>query len=413
MTPDAPGAMTPEVAPPSPIGTPEFIDDPYPTYAWLRDRRPAFDDHLGAWVVTRFDDVSTVLADPRLSSTGRVHALLQRAMPDRYEETRWIGDHFDRTLPFLSPPRHTLIRALLMKALTPRMVESLRPGVQELTDGYLDAAPDGPFDICASLTLPLPMAVISLLLGVPMSDSGLFIGWTADVFSVFSPAREVPRVIDRVARGLNGAREYLADLVTQRRRSLGTDLVSLMITLRNEEGRSLTDEDIVANCLTMYTAGHETTQGLLGNGLLAILSSPVAADVVRTQPGAIRSVIEEALRYDSPLQRGWRVATDAVELNGATIAAGDLVAFFLGAANRDSGRFADPERFDPVRTPNRHLAFGYGPHFCIGAGLARMEAEVVFASVLRRYPHIALEGRAPERRRDITFRVLDSLWVAA
>jgi cytochrome P450 len=186
-----------------------------------------------------------------------------------------------------------------------------------------------------------------------------------------------------------------------------------MITSRDEEGRALTDEDIVANCLTMYTAGHETTQGLLGNGLLAILSSPVAADLVRTQPGTIKPVIEEALRYDSPLQRGWRVATGEVELNGASIASGDLVAFFLGAANRDPGRFADAERFDPVRSPNRHLAFGYGPHFCIGAGLARMEAEVVFATVLRRYPHIALEGRAPVRRRDITFRVIDSLWVAA
>jgi cytochrome P450 len=396
--------------PPAPVGSEAFIEDPYPTYAALRRAAPRYNEILGAWVVTRFNDVSAVLAHPGLSSAGRVHALLQQALPERAEETKWIGDHFDRTLPFLTPPAHTVVRSLLMKALTPRKVEALRPDIERLTDQYL-ASVDGPyFDLARTLTLPLPMAVISSLLGVPPEDGTLFAKWTADVFTIFSPARDLPSSIDQVATSLGEARSYLSELVSDKRKFPGDDLVSLMIQSRDDAGNHLRHEDIVANSLTMYTAGHETTQGLLGNGLLAILRTPGAADRLRSDRRTIFTGVEEMLRYDSPLQRGWRLAMQDVEIGSSQIRRGDLVAFFLGAANRDPDRFAEPDTFDVERYPNKHLGFGHGPHFCIGAGLARVEAEVVIKAVVHRYRSMTIAG-PPIRRRDMTFRVLDSLRV--
>jgi cytochrome P450 len=393
-----------------PIGSPEFIEDPYPTYAALRaSRPPSFDPFLGAWVITRFDDVAVVLGERRLASTGRVHALLKKAVPESYAESRWIAEHFDRTLPFLAPPRHGVIRALLMRVLTPRRVEGLRPGIERLVADLLDGMSRPEIDLAETLTLPLPMAVISLLLDVPEADAPLFTGWTKGLFSIFSPASQVPSALPGVSSSLRDATSYLADLVSDRRRHQGDDMISLLIQARDEEGNSLTDAEIISNCLTMYTAGHETTQGLLGNGMLALLRSGHAMDALRRSPEIIGTAVEEMLRFDSPLQRGWRVAAEDVEVAGAHVLAGDLVAFFLGAANRDASRFMDADTFDVTRSPNRHLAFGYGPHFCVGAGLARLEAEVAVQAALARYRRIELATRPPARRPDITFRILDSL----
>ena len=398
---------------PPPLGSPAALDNPYPTYAWLRERPIAFDEALGGWVVTRYVDVAAVMANPRLSSARRVHALLRRAVPERASELAWVGEHFDRTLPFLAPPRHTRVRSAVMKALTPRMVETLRPGTQALVDRLLDDINGPAFDLAERVTLPLPMLVISILLGVPEADRSLFVRWTADIFAIFGPAAEVPRVADQVAASLAEARGYLTDLVTRRRRMPGDDLMSLLLAVRDEQDRPLDEEDVVANCLTIYTAGHETTQGLLGNGLHALLVTPAAIATLRAEPGSIRLAIEEMLRFDSPLQRGWRVAEESLEVAGARITSGDLVLFFLGAANRDPVHFGDPDTFDIRRHPNRHLGFGHGPHFCIGAGLARLEAEVAIPAVLRRFPRLRLADEPPTRRPDLSFRVFQALAVEA
>lgn len=391
------------------IGSPAFLEDPYPTYAACRAGPPFRDERLGGWVLTRYGDISAALAEPRLSSTGRVHALLQGVAPERVSETRWVGDHFDRTLPFLAPPRHTVIRSLLMQALTPRAVSAMRPGIADFVTRFLDTAPDDRFDLATRLTLPLPMAVISLLLGVPQEDRDLFLGWTADVFAIFRPAAEVPNVLDRVQAGLRDARTYLVDLVAVRRADPGTDLISRLIGAEDEAGRKLDEDDIVANCLTLFTAGHETTQGLLGNGALALLDDPTQLGRARATPGMLASAIEEMLRYDSPLQRGWRVASADIDIGGVRVGSGELVFLFIGSANRDATQFPDPDLFDVGRHPNRHLAFGHGPHFCIGAGLARLEASVVFETLLARYPRLRRAHGPAVRRPDMTFRILSSL----
>lgn len=393
------------------VGSPEFLIDPYPTYASLRQHNPYFDESLGHWVVTRFDDVSAVLANPRLSSAGRVHALLRQALPDRLDSTRWIGEHFDRTLPFLQPPRHGLIRSLLVKVLTPRHVEGMRPGIERLVATLLDETPASEIDLAETLTLPLPMAVISLLLDVPPGNEALFVTWTRDLFSIFGPASSLPDNIDRVSVALRAMADYMGDLVRERSTAPGDDVISLLLAARDDEGRRLTAEEVVSNCITMYTAGHETTQGLLGNGLLALAMTPGATDRVRRERALLPRAIEEMLRYDSPLQRGWRVATAAVEVGGSAIPTDALVAFFIGAANRDPSRFPEPDRFNVERHPNRHLAFGHGPHFCIGAGLARLEAEVAVGAVLDRFDQMTVVGE-PVRRWDMAFRVLEALPVS-
>jgi cytochrome P450 len=393
-----------------PIGSPEFFEDPYPTYAAARENpSPSFDPFLGAWVITRFDDVASVLGEKRLASTGRVHALLRRTVPDAYSESRWIAEHFDRTLPFLAPPRHTVIRALLMRVLTPRRVEGLRPGIEQLVKDLLDDATGPEIDLAETLTLPLPMAVISLLLDVPQADAPLFVKWTKGLFSIFSPASEVPSVLPRVSSSLHEATAYLGYLVADRKRNPGDDMISLLIEARDEDGHTLSDAEVVSNCLTMYTAGHETTQGLLGNGITALLQSEQASSALRQSSELIGTAVEEMLRFDSPLQRGWRVASEDLDVAGADVREGDLVAFFLGAANRDPLKFVDADIFDVRRSPNRHLAFGYGPHFCVGAGLARLEAEIAVRQLLSRYRRLELGAAPPIRRPDITFRILDRL----
>ena len=349
--------------------TPEFRADPYPVYAQLRAQDPVRRTGLGLWVLTRYDDVATVLRDPRFSREGFEAAFAvvdgTPAEPGRRQPSMLYRD----------PPDHTRLRAAVSRAFTPRVVEALRPRIQQLVDELLDRVQDaGTMDVIADLAAPLPVAVIGELLGVPPEDWATLTPLSADVARSLD-ALPVPADREVVERGRTARRmlgTYFRHLVAARRCRPRDDLVSRLIAA-TDQGYPLSEEELVGMAVLLAVAGHETTTHLIGNGVLALLRHPDQLARLREEPGLLPSAIEELARYDAPVQRTWRITTTAVKLGGRTMPAGALVVAVLGAANRDPARFAEPDRLDVSRPDNAHLAFGAGVHHCLGVALARLE----------------------------------------
>jgi cytochrome P450 len=301
------------------------------------------------------------------------------------------------TMLLQDPPDHTRLRTLVSRAFTPRAIEGLHGQIQSIMDGLLDAIVDrGAADLIADFAYPLPVSVINEMLGVPARDRALFRQWSFDI------ARSLDAIVlpdpDIIARG-NAAGAaigaYFEDLVAERRRAPRADLLSAMIAVE-EAGDRLSIEELLATGLLLFLAGHETTTNLIGNGVLALLRHPEELRRLREDPALVESAVEELLRYDSPVQRVSRLVYEDVTLGDRTIPAGSLVLGLLGAANRDPDHFPEPDRLDLRRRDNRHLAFGWGIHFCLGAPLARLEGQLAFRTLLRRLPNLAL---AAERDR--------------
>jgi len=383
---------------------PEFHSNPYPFYRALREEDPVHQSPLGFWVCTRYDDAVMILRDPRFGREG---------MAKRMEARLGLTQDTSRArdMLFQDPPDHTRLRALVSRAFTPRVVEVMRPHIQEIVDGLLDRV-DGAraMDVIEDLAYPLPVTVICEMLGVPAADQDIFKSWSTDIARSLDAAI-LPADSDAIPRGRDarlGLADYFRSLIATRRKDPKPDLLSALIAAE-EEGNKLSEGELVSTCMLLLIAGHETTVNLIGNGLLALLQHPDQLRALRDDPGLIQTGVEELLRFDGPVQRTGRMTTAEVEIGDKRIPRDSVVVSVIGAANRDPKQFADPDRLDVSRKDNRHIAFGFGIHFCLGAPLARLEGQLALGTLLRRMPKLALVSDVPEWRESSTLRGLKSL----
>ena len=383
---------------------PEFLADPYPTYHRLRDEDPVHHSPMDFWVLTRYEDVAAVLRDPRFIKEPLVSMVAARfgvSVPPG------VGlSMLDR-----DPPDHTRLRSLVSKAFTPRVVEGLRPRIQKMVDELITRAEAvGTMDLIEEFAYPIPVNVICEMLGVPVEDHERFKGWSLDIArgldSVWLPPEsEIPK---RSGAARHAIGDYMRGLIAERRASPRGDLLSALIAAE-EAGDKLGEDELIATCILLLIAGHETTVNLIGNGTLALLRHPEELRRLRETPGLITSAVEELLRYDGPVQRTARITSTAVTIGGRTIPKGEMVMPFIGAADRDPSQFPDPDRLDLGRADNRHIAFGWGIHFCLGAPLARVEGQIAIDTLVRRLPRLALVNDEPEHRQSLTLRGLKAL----
>ena len=374
---------------------PETARNPWPVYARLRAGDPVhWSPALRGWMLTRHDDVMAAQRDRRFSA-DRATPFADRMEAAARPDIARMGRVLARWMVFSDPPRHPALRRLTLEAFTPKAVESLRGRIGALVDDLLDRMDAaGPArDLMEDFARPLPAAVIAHILGVPERDVGRFRRWSDDIAGVVGRARSDPGRLETGAAALAALDAYLEGIVAERRRAGASGaLVDKLIAARDADA-ALTEEELVANCALLLFAGHETTTHLIGNGVRLLLERPDRFAALRRDPALAAGAVEEILRCEGAAHAIARVATEDVALRGKTIARGDRVFLMLGAANRDPEVFDDPETFDIRRKPGRHLAFGYGPHFCVGAPLARLEGEVALNRLAARFPDMALAER--------------------
>ena len=386
---------------------PEFHADPYPFYRRLREQDPVHRTAMGFWVLTRYEDCVAVLRDQRFGRE-EFQQMLTAVYGNDTEKPQ-----LPRSMLFRDPPDHTRLRALVSKAFTPRTIEVMRGHIQDIVDRLLGRAlAQGGMDVMEDLAYPLPVTVICEMLGVPVGDHASIRGWSADIARSLD-AIGLPSDQSIVERG-RIARRQLADyfraLVPERRARPQPDLLSGLLAAE-EQGDKLTEPEVIAMCLLLFIAGHETTVNLIGNGLLALLRHPEQLARVQADPALVPNAVEELLRYDSPVQRTARITTEEVDLAGHHITKGAMVVVALGAANRDPAQFADPDRLDVTRRDVRHVSFGFGIHFCLGAPLARVEGQIALGALLRRAPGLTLDEPTLEWRESSVLRGLKRLRV--
>jgi hypothetical protein len=382
---------------------PDRVRDPYPGYRALREHAPVYRSPLlRVWALSRHADVSAVLKDPS-SSVRR----LESAAVRRVGAFRGLRPEFremiERNLLMLDPPDHTRLRGLVGKAFTPRVVERLRPRIQELVEGLLDQAERrGSIELMRDFAYPLPATVIAEMLGVPAVDRPRFMRWSNDLAALLDPfhAPGGPAAAQAAFVEMAG---YFREIFAERRRAPREDLISALVAVE-ERGDSLAEAELVSLCGLLLGAGYETTANLIGNAVVALLRNPGERKRLADDPGLIGSAVEEFLRYESPVQATDRVLTRDLEIRGTCIRRGELVVLLLASANRDPERFPDPDRLDLGRADNPHFAFGQGAHFCLGAQLARVEAQIALGSLVRRFPRFEGPPDPPAWRPSITLR---------
>ena len=386
---------------------PEFVADPYPMYQRLQADDPVHHSPLGFWVLTRYADVIASLRDGRLIKepiAAFVAARFGIAVPPGLGLSMLDRD----------PPDHTRLRGLVSKAFTPKALERLRPDIQRIVTGLLDRVDGhGEMDLIDEFAYPLPVNVICDMLGVPVRDHERFKQWGLDIARGLDAIMLPPdsEVGQRSMAGRRALAAYFRELIAERRAAPRDDMLSALIAAE-EAGDKLNEEELLATCILLLVAGHETTVNLIGNGTLALLRHPGELSRLRDDPGIIGPAVEELLRFDGPVQRTARIPSEDVVIGGRTIPKGEMVMPFLGAADRDPAQFPDPQRLDLTRADNRHIAFGMGVHFCLGAPLARMEGQIAINTLLKRLPKLALATDKPEFRQSLTLRGLQSLPVS-
>lgn len=389
---------------------PAFIADPYPALHALREGHGVGTDLLGAqWFVTRYDDVYRILYDRELSadpanadpgtSMGFIHAV--------------SGEHRDepQSILMMDEPGHTRLRKLVNKAFTPRAVEALRPRAGAIAAELLDALSGQPeFDLMAAFAQPYPTTVIAEMIGVDPADRVQFKAWSDLAVRGLDPFLS-PEDRARTGQAGGALRDYFRRALAERRRALRDDLVSRLIAA-HDENDALTEPEMVVMLSLLLTAGNVTTTDLIGNGVKTLLDHPAELQRLRDDPALIPNAVEEILRFDPPVIETWRTSSEPVEVCGHAIAARQTIAPSLAAANHDPRHFPDPERFDVTRQEVDHLSFGGGIHYCLGASLARLEAQVAVAQLVDRFPRLRkADGREPVYRALPGFRGMESFWV--
>ena len=417
---------------------PDVRSNPYPFYKQLREQDPVhWDEEMEFWVLSRFDDIASLYTDDRFSRAQGLMRGFERLSKEDRQIAQPVYHSFSKTVFYADPPYHTHLRGLMNHAFTPRRVEQLRPYIQEIVDDLLDVAQvRGEMDIVQDLAYPVPVMVIAELLGLPASDRARFKGWSDDLFAILGTVRHKSQhLLERAAQSLSEMTEYVGRLSQARRENPQDDLLSALLASTDEEYQSyhhdlpsqpptgelvhepqafstLSQEELVANINILLSTGHETTTHLIGNGLLALLQHPEQKRKLHEHPALLPAAIEEVMRYDNPVQITYRSVLADAEINGKLIRKGELVNTIIGAANRDPLRYANPDSFDITRNEGRHLGFGLGIHFCIGAPLVRLEAEIAFETILRRFPNLQLATESLDWQEHPIFRGLRSLPVA-
>jgi cytochrome P450 len=388
---------------------PEFIRDPYPHYERLRTADPMHVTAQGAFVASRHAEVSLVMRDKRFGK-DYVERTVRRYGPKIMEEP--VFRSMSHWMLQQDPPDHTRLRGLVVKAFTARRVEDMRPRIQQVVDQTLDAvAARGHMDLIEDFAFRLPVTIICDMLGIPEDHREVFYKSSREGGRLLDPVLLSPAEIEQANAGHTMAQMYFQQLFELRRKSPGDDLTTQLVQAE-EDGSKLSNEELTANIILLFGAGHETTVNLIGNGLLALHRHPDQLALLKANPALITNAIEEFLRYDSSVQMTGRVTLEDIDdLGGKKIPKGESVLCLLGSANRDPAVYPDrPDRLDIARPNVRPLSFGGGIHFCLGAQLARIEAEIAIATLLRRLPELKLDdAENPEWRPTFVLRGLKRL----
>lgn len=389
---------------------PLLRSDPYSVYRELREQDPvAWSSLLQVYILTRYDDVLATLKDHGRFSSDRTKAVnpLVQALEQYRLASGPIGT--TQTMLSLDPPAHTRMRNLVNRAFTPRVVEKSRPHIADIAEELLDQLPDPEqIDVVSDLAVPLPVIVIAEILGVPPGDRALFKAWSNDIAGTLGGALQPPSVMDRARDSANELAEYFRARIAERRAEPRDDLLSAMIAAE-EAGDLLSEDEVIATATLLLIAGNETTTNLIGNGMLALLRFPEERRRIQADPSLLPTAVDEMLRFDGPAQMTSRIVTEELTLRDKKMQPGQVVLCALAAANHDLEQFPDPDRFDAGRTPNRHLAFGQGIHYCLGAPLAVVEARIAFEALLRRFPEPEAQFESPDWGPSFILRGLNSL----
>ncbi|NVH71192.1 cytochrome P450 [Paraburkholderia sp. JPY432] len=379
--------------------SPAFYADPYPVYRALRTYDPIRRMPDGSLFLTRFRDVQAVYRDPKTFSSDKTVEFRPK-----YGDSPLYAHH-TTSLVFNDPPRHTRVRKLIAGALTARAIAAMEPALIQLVDGLLDAAAQRRrIDLIGEFAAAIPVEVIGNLLDVPHEERAPLRDWSLAILGALEPSLTDAQ-FERGNRAVSEFVDYLRGLVARRRREPGDPQHDVLTRLIQGEGpdEQLSEAELLQNCIFILNAGHETTTNLIGNGLVTLSQWPDERAALLREPESIGTAVEECLRFESSNQLGNRMTTVDTEIGGVAVARGTPVTLCIGAANRDPEQFAEPERFDIRRDPNRHLAFGFGIHQCAGLSLARLEARIAIGRFVRRFPAYHVDGE-PTRGGRVRFR---------
>jgi cytochrome P450 len=379
--------------------TPGFLADPYPTYrALLRENPVSWEPMMEMWIFTRYKDVEAILTHPNTSADRRSAQNKFAEMARQQESAQDFGP-FSRAPTMLTsdPPLHTRLRRLVSKAFTPRAVENLRPRIQQIVDEMLDEAEKrGSMDLPVDLGYPVPVIVIAEMLGVPPEDRAMFKKWSDEVVATLGGPFIAPDVMTRAREAIMSLADYLVPIIRDRRENPREDLISALVAAE-EQGQVLSEDEIFSTSILLLIAGNETTTHLIGNGTYALLKNPDQLALLREKPELINSAVEELLRYIGPVQLTGRVMKEDTVFGGQLVPQGQVATVLLGAANHDPDKWGDTaDVLDITRDPKDHMAFGDGIHFCLGAPLARAEAQIAIGSMVKRFPNLRLDLDEPE-----------------
>lgn len=409
-------AISPESLITESLESGDYYKNPYPLFAELRANNPIhFSNTIGGWVLTRYREVELVLRDhENYSSKGRVTHLLNQLSSEAQAKIKLLHAHFAIGLAHSDAPEHRRIRSLLAQSFTPKIIDSLRPEITTQAQSLV-AKLEGDIDLIAELLTPLPALIVGKLLGSKPTDLPNLIRWAHAVNGLYERGGKISEEKALHAEAmLREMRDFVLELVSERRALKQADKLESADVLSNlvlQEEESLTDQELLSTVVTLFVAGHETTTHLLGNGILALLLRQDVLNEARKDETKIPLIVEEMARFDGSVPRSWRLAKSDLELSGVQIKKGDLVLPILAAANRDPEVFEDPDKFDLHRENKRHLAYGKGVHVCLGAPLARLEAQELLKALFQRFSHIELNADAQslEWRKDLALRGLLSL----
>ena len=391
--------------------SPEFRADPYPLYARLREATAATPTPFGSVLVTRHEPVDRVLRSPAFRTPRGYREADDPGGPPRFDPAGALTRHRRHWILFQSGEAHARLRRLITKVFTPRAVRELAPRIEAMVDGLLAPAIErGTMEVIGDLAYPLPSTVICELLGIPESDRDLNRAWATAAAATLDPVTTDAQV-SAAERAMAEWDAYMRDFLAERRARPGQALIDAMLAVE-EDGTRLSEDEVAANATFLFAAGHETTTNLIGNGLLALLRHPDQLALLRREPDAMEGAVEELLRFDSPVQFAARVALAPTDIEGQAVEPGIVVMLALGCANRDPRRYQDPDRLDVRRPDVKPLSFGGGPHYCVGAALARLEGRIAFERLLARAGSIELSTDRPVWRPTLNLRALDRLDVA-
>jgi cytochrome P450 len=388
--------------------TPEFeriltdeqcLADPYPGLQRLQEEAPVYwSDSVGGWVVSRYEDVLVTFKNTaHFSNEGRLGKATNYLPPERRSLYKAFEEHFaHKSLLHSDPPDHTRMRSLIARELNAKVIEDMKPQIQAAVDGLIDDVIDqGSMDVASDLASPLPIRIIAQILGVPASDYHYFRTWADDLLSFQGVNKPGEEALARANRAVQSIRPYVRNLMDERRESPRNDLVSFFVAAEAEGGK-ITEEELLCTCVTLFVAGQETTLSFIANSIWCFLSNPDQLARIRLDESLLTSALEESLRCESPVSRQPRLIKEDFEMKGFRFKKGEMVFQMVNAANRDPSVFPDPQVFDAGRQPNRHIAFGHGIHFCVGALLARAEAAIAVGTALRRLPNLQLVEARPD-----------------